>query len=123
MSEKAQKFHFGYSNAEISQQSETKLADAMLIIGFDAEWVIESADDPDDDDGDGDNSDRPLPGQTPRNRILSYQYACRYNGQVWSGIVYTLTGARMRYPGNSAAEIAKFPKRIRFADLLAIAIK
>src|SRR4051812_2776731 len=49
-------------------------ADALLIIGFDAEWVTEAPDLPDDD---GKEDDRPVPEQIPRNRILSYQYACR----------------------------------------------
>src|SRR5437762_552624 len=63
------------------QKSATKVklkpSDAMLIIGFDAEWVTEALDRHDDDDDvDGDIGDRSIPGQTPHNRILSYQYAC-----------------------------------------------
>ena len=98
-------------------------ADAALIIGFDVEWVTEPTDLPDDDDGDGGVDDLPTPAQIPHNLILSYQYGCRYKGREWSGIVYTRAGAGIRYPGKPEAEIAKIPKRIRFADLLAIAIE
>jgi hypothetical protein len=107
-----------------------KLADATLIIGFDAEWVTEATDIcndddyDDDDDGGGDAvDDRPTPAQSPQNRILSYQYACRWNGLDWSGIAFTRAGASIRSPDMPAAEIAKFPERMRFADLLAIAIQ
>ena len=94
---------------------------AMLIIGFDAEWVTEDPDLAVDDDGDED--DPVIVEQIPRNRILSYQYACHYNRHRWSGIVYTRAGARIRYPGKPPAEIMTFPERINFADLLATAIE
>jgi hypothetical protein len=102
-----------------------KPADTALIIGFDAEWVTEAADPDDDDDDSGDDvdDDRPIPSEIPHNRILSYQYACRCNGLDWSGIVFTRAGASIRFPDMPAAEIAKFPERIRFANLLAIAIQ
>jgi hypothetical protein len=101
-------------------------ANATLIIGFDAEWVTETADPPNDDGddgGDGAADHRPMPSQIPHNHILSYQYACRGNGLDWSGIVYTRAGADIRRPGKPPAEIAKLPERINFADLLAIAIE
>ena len=98
-------------------------ADAMLIIGFDAEWVTEVTNHPDADvDGDCDCDARPSLEQIPRNRILSYQYACRYKGHEWSGIVYTRACARIRYPDKPRAEIEKCPDRIGFAELMAIAI-
>jgi hypothetical protein len=100
-----------------------KPADSILIIGFDAEWVTEAADLPKDDDDEGDGPDeRPTPLQIPHNRVLSYQYACRFRGRDWSGIVYTRAGARIRYPGKSVAAITKLPERIRLADLIASAI-
>ena len=96
-----------------------KPADAALIIGFDVEWVTEAAELAD-DDGEGKTDD---PRQSPHNRILSYQYACRCNGRNWSAIIYTRSGALIRYPSQSAAEIAKHPERLRFADLLARAVE
>jgi hypothetical protein len=76
-----------------------------VIIGFDAEWVEEQ------------------PSSPPRNLILSYQYAGRYNGRDWSGIVYTRAGARIRYPDASEAEIATYSNRITFGELLGHAIQ
>jgi hypothetical protein len=106
-----------------SAKAKPKPVDAMLIIGFDAEWVTKVADRPDDDeDDDGDCDTRPSPEQILHNRILSYQYACRYKGREWSGIVYTRAGARIRYPDKPWAEIEIVPERIGFAALLAIAI-
>ena len=102
---------------------------SILIIGFDAEWVTEAADPPEDDDGveDGDPNDaayeRLLPNKIPRNRVLSYQYACRYQGRDWTDIVYPRAGARIRHPDMSELEIAKLPERIDFAALLAFAIQ
>jgi hypothetical protein len=98
-----------------------KPLDATLIIAFDAEWVTEAADLPN-DDNDGDGDDRPNPEQIPHNLILSYQYACRYMGREWSGVVYTRAGAHIRYPDEPEAQIAKLPERITFARLLAIAV-
>ena len=62
------------------KQNPPNPTDATLIVAFDAEWV----------------SDAPGVGQMPRNIILSYQYACRYHGRAWSGIVYARAGARIR---------------------------
>jgi hypothetical protein len=112
-----------YSTAKLKP----KTADPILIIGFDAEWVTEPPDPLDDDDtedGDTDARDdeRLTPDQIPHNRILSYQYACRFKDREWSGIVYTRAGARLRYPTKPKAEIAKHPERITFAGLLKIAI-
>jgi hypothetical protein len=98
----------------------------VLIIGFDAEWVAETLDTTDDEDvvenpdPDGNADTRLAPDEIPHNRILSYQYACRYNGQEWSGIVYTRAGARIRYPQKSE-EISKYPERITFGWVLAAA--
>ena len=85
-----------------------------LIIGFDAEWVEEPEEPSDDPD-----ADDPLdPDALPRNLVLSYQYACRFEGHEWSGIVYTRAGAKLRFPALSEEELAVHPDRIRFADLL-----
>ena len=88
---------------------------SILIIGFDAEWVTEAAEPPEDDDGpDNGHADdgayeRLTPEQIPHNRILSYQYACRYQGREWTNIVYTRAGARIRHPDKSEIEIEKLP--------------
>jgi hypothetical protein len=81
-----------------------------LIIGFDAEWV-EEPEEPSDD-----------PDALPGNLVLSYQYACWFGGHEWSGIVYTKSGARIRLPALSEEELARYPDRVRFADLLGEAI-
>jgi hypothetical protein len=101
--------------------------DPPLIIGFDAEWVTEppeiddwDADDPDADDAcDG----RLIPAELPRNRVLSYQYACRFKEREWSDIVYTRAGVSIRHPSKSEAEIARLPERVAFGTVLSIAIE
>jgi hypothetical protein len=103
-----------------------------ILIGFDTEWVNETADPLDHDDSaeDGDAADegdadaRLRPDQIPRNRILSYQYACWCKGREWTGIWYTRAGARIRFPDKSEAEIlAKFPERVTIAALATIGIR
>jgi hypothetical protein len=89
-----------------------------LIIGFDAEWIEEPEEPSDDTDAD----DPPDPDALRGNLVLSYQYACRFSGREWSGIVYTRAGARIRYPDLNEQEVADYPVRIRFADLLGEAI-
>ncbi len=65
-----------------------------LIIGFDSEWA---------------------PTADPTvNRLLSYQYAARYEGKAWTGIVYPDADPRAEDKGRGP--------RLRFADLLATAI-
>jgi hypothetical protein len=98
-----------------------------LIIGFDGEWVTEAPELPDEgetiEDGETNGrDDRLSPDQIPHNRVLSYQYACRYGDRMWSGIVYTRAGARLRWPDKTEAEIAKSPERIPFTRLISIAI-
>jgi hypothetical protein len=119
-----------FTSAQTKQRSRAKLKfrseNPILIIGFDAEWVTEPPEPPDEEgdelEGDGDN-DRILPDQIPRNRILSYQYACRYGDREWSGIIYTSAGARLRHSERTDAQIAEYPERIRFDKLLAAAIE
>ena len=89
-----------------------------LIIGFDAEWIEE----PEEPSEDPDADDPRDPDDLPHNRVLSYQFACRFNGKEWSGIVYTRPGAKIRYPNLSEADLADYTERIRFADLLGEAI-
>jgi hypothetical protein len=108
-----------FTSAQTKQRSRAKLKfrseNPILIIGFDAEWVTEPPEPPDEEgdelEGDGDN-DRILPDQIPRNRILSYQYACRYGDREWSGIIYTSAGARLRHSERTDAQIAEYPERI-----------
>jgi hypothetical protein len=96
-----------------------KERDALpLIIGFDAEWVEE----PEEPSDDLDANDPREPDCLPHNLVLSYQYACRLGGREWTGIVYTRAGARIRFPDLGEADLANYPKRIRFADLLGGAI-
>jgi hypothetical protein len=76
-----------------------------LIIGFDAEWIEEPEEPSDDPDAHG-----PLdPDALPGNLVLSYQYACRFGGREWSGIIYTRAGAKIRYPNLTEAELARYP--------------
>jgi hypothetical protein len=86
-----------------------------FIIGFDAEWV-EVQDEPSDD------PDSELSDPSPHNLVLSYQYACRHDGQAWSGIIYALAGARIRYPELAEKDLAQWPERLNFAVVLAEAI-
>src|SRR5215831_16478861 len=65
-----------------------------LIIGFDAEWIEEPEEPSDDPEAD----DPPDPETLPQNLVLSYQYACRFAGHEWCGIVYTRAGLRIRFP-------------------------
>jgi len=69
-----------------------------------------------------DANDPREPDCLPHNLVLSYQYACRLGGREWTGIVYTRAGARIRFPDLGEADLANYPKRIRFADLLGGAI-
>src|SRR6516165_937362 len=127
LSSKHLKQRRSFTSKAKKQKSSAKVkpnpADAMLIVGFDSEWVTE-ANLPNDDDGDGDGmpDERSGPEQVPHNRILSYQYACRHKGREWCGIVYTRAGARIRHPDKPRAEIENIPERIGFAALLVIAI-
>jgi hypothetical protein len=89
-----------------------------LIIGFDAEWIEE----PEEPSEDPDAEDPRDPDALPGNLVLSYQYACRFGGKEWSGILYTRAGAKIRYPNLTEADLTRHPKRIRFADLLGEAI-
>jgi hypothetical protein len=89
-----------------------------LIIGFDAEWIEEPKEPSDDPDADDPRDPDALPG----NLVLSYQYACRFGGHEWSEIVYTKAGARIRFPDLGERELARYPDRVRFADLLGEAI-
>jgi hypothetical protein len=89
-----------------------------LIIGFDAEWIEE----PEEPGDDPDAEDPQDPDALPHNLVLSYQYACRFGGREWSGIVYTRAGARIRYPDLNEQEVAGYPGRVKFADLLGEAI-
>src|SRR5437763_1181265 len=73
-----------------------------LIIGFDAEWVEQPPKPGDDPDAE----DAVPPDAYPHNTVLSYQYACRFNGREWSGIVYTQAGAKIRYPDLTEEELA-----------------
>ena len=76
-----------------------------LIIGFDAEWVEEPGEPSDDPDAD----DPPDPETLPCNLVLSYQYACRFDGCEWFGIVYTRAGARIKFPDLGEEELASYP--------------
>jgi hypothetical protein len=121
-----------FTSAQTKRTPRTKLKslseNPILIIGFDAEWVSEPPEPPDeegnafDDSADGDDCEPLPPDQVPHNRILSYQYACRYGDREWSGVTYTSAGARLRHPEKSDEEIAELPERIRFGELLATAI-
>jgi hypothetical protein len=101
----------------------------ILKIGCDAEWVTETPDMANDDDDcaedgdlDGEPDPRLPPDQIPQNNILSYQYACRYNGQEWSGVLFTRAGACIRHPYKSEAGI-KLPDRFTLGWLLGCAIE
>jgi hypothetical protein len=93
-------------------------AELPLIIGFDAEWVEQPPEPSDDPDAEDPQDPDALPG----NLVLSYQYACRFEGREWSGIVYTKPAALIRFPASGEAELARYPDRVKFADLLGEAI-
>jgi len=98
---------------------------AKLIIAFDAEWVEER------EPPDPDAEDLEPPEPAPRNRILSYQYACRFvlgpdeepaPDCEWSGMVYTRHATAILHPDMSEAALALIPDRIEFGELLGRAI-
>jgi hypothetical protein len=103
---------------EISYGEAKPDEDFPLIIGFDAEWIEE----PEEPSDDPDAEDPRDPDALPRNLVLSYQYACRFGGKEWSGILYTRAGGKIRYPNLEEADLAHFPERVKFADLLGEAI-
>ena len=92
---------------KVSRKSKLNHADEALIIGFDSEWVTVYSED----------------GQPERNIILSCQFACRCQGQEWSGIIYPRAGVRITSPHVPSEKLDQIPERIEFAKLIAIAIQ
>jgi hypothetical protein len=91
-----------------------------LIIGFDAEWV----DDPTWVKPAKEDFNSKNPAHYPRNIILSYQYACRLGGtQIGQGIIWTRAGAERKFPGLTPAQLAKYPERVKFSDLIGEALE
>ena len=112
---------------------EPSAADPRLIIAFDAEWVEEpeppEPEDPADPDAEPDDQAPNL--EIPGNRVLSYQFACRFvlePGEEpakdcdWSGIIYTRLGMSILHPEMGEEELVKIPERIGFVQLSGRAI-
>ena len=105
--------------AQVCMSTRRTSATLPLIIGFDAEWF----EDPTWVKPAEKELDPKNPAHYPRNIILFYQYACRLGGeQVGQGIIWTRAGAKRRFPGLSPAQLAKYPERVRFSDIIGEAL-